>query len=252
MEKFRLHVGIPSSGFCRTQFAVSLAGLVGYFATNKVHPDVQEQSMCVVNIESSCIPDNRERLVMNALQQSATHILFIDDDMSFDVEALMLLIGHNVPIVGCNYPFRSPHGGFTALCMDQQTRLVTAADSSGLVEVNYSGFGFCLIDLEVFKRVPQPWFQVYWHPEMQRYSTEDQPFAEKCRQAGYRWFVSQDASKRLKHIGLYEYRWDSPIIAMQPALMPFMPEVDHTPPEPSEAMPEAMPLDPAAEAPPEL
>lgn len=212
MEAFKPHICIPSSGQCRTQFAVSLSGLVGYFSANLVAPEVKEQGLCIVNVESSCISDNRERLVMNAVNQGATHVCFIDDDMAFESDTLHVLARRGLPIVGTNYPFRIAQGGFTALHLNQQDRIVTDESSTGLQEVNYTGFGFCLIDIEVFKAVPQPWFQTYWHPEMMRYSTEDQPFAEKCRQAGFRWYCDHDASKKLKHVGIYEFTWRDPII----------------------------------------
>lgn len=212
MEVFKPHICIPSSGQCRTQFAVSLSGLVGYFSGNLIDPGTKEQGLCIVNVESSCISDNRERLVMNAIAQGATHVCFIDDDMAFEADTLHVIARRGLPIVGTNYPFRIAQGGFTALNLNQQDRIVTDESSKGLQEVNYTGFGFCLIDIEVFKAVPQPWFQTYWHPEMMRYSTEDQPFAEKCRQAGFRWYCDHDASKKLKHVGIYEFTYRDPII----------------------------------------
>ena len=213
MEVFKPHICIPSSGQCRTQFAVSLAGLVGYFSGNLVTPEIKDQGLCIVNVESPCISDNRERLVMNAIAQGATHVCFIDDDMAFEGDTLHVLARRGLPIVGTNYPFRIAQGGFTALHLNQQDRIVTDETTCGLQEVNYTGFGFCLIDIDVFKTVPQPWFQTYWHPEMMRYSTEDQPFAEKCRQAGFRWYCDHDASKKLKHVGIYEFTWKDPIIS---------------------------------------
>lgn len=213
MECFKPHICIPSSGQCRTQFAVSLAGLVGYFSSNLITPETKEQGLCIVNVESSCISDNRERLVMNAIAQGATHVCFIDDDMAFEADVLHTLARRGLPIIGTNYPFRIAQGGFTALHLNQQDRIVTDETTSGVQEVNYSGFGFCLLDIKVFKAVPQPWFQTYWHPEMMRYSTEDQPFAEKCRAAGFRWYVDHDASKKLKHVGIYEFTWRDPIIS---------------------------------------
>lgn len=213
METFKPHICIPSSGQCRTQFAVSLAGLVGYFSSTLITQETKEQGLCIVNVESSCISDNRERLVMNAIAQGATHVCFIDDDMAFESDVLHTLARRGLPIVGTNYPFRIAQGGFTALHLNQQDRIITDETTSGVQEVNYSGFGFCLLDINVFKAVPQPWFQTYWHPEMMRYSTEDQPFAEKCRAAGFRWYVDHDASKKLKHVGIYEFTWRDPIIS---------------------------------------
>ena len=234
IEVFKPHIGVPSSGQCRTQFAISLAGLVGYFSSHPVSPGVKEQGLCIVNIESSCIPDNRERLAMNAIKQGATHICFIDDDMAFEADTLHVLAAREIPIVGTNYPFRTKEGGFTALHLNQRDRIVTNESASGLEEVNYTGFGFCLISIEVFKKVPQPWFQVYWHPECERYSTEDQPFAEKCRQAGFRWMIDHDASTKLKHVGIYEYTWNDPVIIANnprtapPIVIPNMdPPTDH-------------------------
>ena len=58
-----------------------------------------------------------------------------------------------------------------AVGLDGQ-RVATTEDSAGLQEIEYSGFGVSIFDLEVFKKTPQPWFAPDFNPEKSEYTTE--------------------------------------------------------------------------------
>ena len=198
-DDFKLCILTPTTGFVRTLFAVSLYQLVCSFLQNKICNG--KQSLRFYVIEGSCISANREKLV--DMTSEATHILFIDEDMGFEPDALKLLMRHEQPIVGCNYKVRIEGGNFTAMAAGG--RVITDENKTGIERVYYTGFGFCLIKREVFNKIEKPWFlHDYKDGE---YITEDSGFAAKVKTARIPWHVDHDASKLICHVGTKNYGW---------------------------------------------
>lgn len=205
-----LSVCTPTSGLLRAEYALSLAQFCMTFMTEPVASDEPRQHIVLRQYQSSSISNGREYLVRTSLDEGATHILFIDDDMSFAPTVPMLLLRRNLPLVACNYRIRFEGMPFSAFAPDFQTRIETRSDSPELESAGASGFGMCLIAREVFEAVPQPWFPIEWNPDAGTYTTEDTPFFWKARQAGYPLAIDQAASRLIGHHGSFCYRWDKP------------------------------------------
>jgi hypothetical protein len=207
MSEIKIAVLVLSSGLCKTFFAQSLAQLFQYSKLLGLRPDVTSlQRKQFVQI-GSVIHGNRELLVTKALAWEATHVLFIDDDMCFNPKAVEIMLGRQQAFVACNYPRRVLPIHFTACALDMKSAMVTNEASEGLEEAGYTGFGLSLIETEVFRKVPQPWFLPRWMESTMSYTTEDWPFCEKVRTAGYKVLVDHDASKFVGHIGEYLFEW---------------------------------------------
>ncbi|MCK5640742.1 MAG: hypothetical protein KAJ19_08090 [Gammaproteobacteria bacterium] len=200
MSDFKLCILTPTTGSTRMAFTVGLYKLVCYFMRNKICDS--EQSLSFNAIEGAGVSANRETLVKSA--SDFTHILFIDEDMGFEPETLYSLAGRKMPIVGCNYRTRMEGGNFTAMSLKGER--VTLDDSkTGIEQVYYTGFGFCLIKRDVFDKIKRPWFlHSYNNGE---YTTEDSGFAAKAKEAGIPWHVDHDASKMIYHVGSKNYSW---------------------------------------------
>lgn len=208
LSPFYVHVCVPTSGACKTRFAVSLCGIMVYTMRRPIDGyDPDQQGVVLRMAEGSMISQNRERLVQDSLATGATHILFLDDDIIAPPDTIHRLAAHRAPIVGCNYPYRVKGGGFTAQDFDDRPIPLTT-QSTGLLEVKAMGLGTCLIDAEVFNALPHPWFDIYWNPRRAAYSTEDVPFLTLARKAGFLTWIDQDLSKDLTHIGSYSYTWE--------------------------------------------
>lgn len=207
MEKMKLAILVPTTGMCRAPFTFSLARLVMYYAMNQVYGGVEDQYLNVEPIEGSGISANRERLIEGALKGNTTHILFIDEDMSFHPDTLHDLARRKLPVVGCNYKHRVPEKGFTALSLDQQSQIITDENSVGIEKCYRTGFGFCLIQRWVFEKVERPWFLIGYNTESHTYTTEDTAFGRKLQKAGIDWYVDHDVSKKIIHWGNKGYSW---------------------------------------------
>jgi hypothetical protein len=205
--KVRVMVGIPTHNQVSGGFAFDLAKMVGFMAAQR--PDVEVR---VVMNHGSIIPQQRHTLVKKALDLDMTHILFLDSDMRFPPDTLDALLAHNESFVAVNYTTRRMPIYPTARVMSADKREFHAVyqdeSDEGLREVDLVGLGVALIDLDVFRHLPKPWFMFMYHPELDDYTGEDFFFSHHARNAGVKILVDQSLSYEIKHVGETEFRHD--------------------------------------------
>jgi hypothetical protein len=206
-QRVKLAVGIPTAGKIAAACAQSLIGLALELTRRNLYPEATKQEHFFVFQQSSVIAGNRESMAARALADDATHLLFVDDDISFPPAAVGQLAERKLPIVGCNYRVRFNPAPFMAHNLAGE-RIETTEQSSGVQEVDYIGFGLCLIDMDVFRQMPRPWFVNEWDVATQRHTTEDVPFFRAARKAGIVSYVDHDASKLIAHVGEHHYRYN--------------------------------------------
>src|SRR5687768_5858088 len=134
----RLAIGGPTRDSVPASFAVDLAQLFAY--TQQRGPWT---TVTVGFVASTYIHVGREWFLEASRKQGATHVLWLDTDMSFPRTAAVQLAFHEQPIVGCNYVVRQPSGLFTAQREDR-TRVATTETSTGTEAVAAIGFGCVL------------------------------------------------------------------------------------------------------------
>jgi hypothetical protein len=78
-----------------------------------------------------------------------------------------------------------------------------------LEKCSFGGFGFALIERQVFEAVPMPRFLHTYDAASKTYSTEDLPFYTAASKAGFQTWVDHDLSKKLRHNGNFQYTWDT-------------------------------------------
>lgn len=206
-ESIKVSVAVPTGGMNPMSFTYSVAGLVGFTAANSVPSMPGAEIDLQLNIvESSNWITNREQLARHAIDAGCTHLMFLDDDMSFHPTVLSVLLGRRQPIVVTNYLIKTDAPEFVAVGLDGN-RIPTTEHSTGLQPIAYSGFGVSLFEVEVFRRTPQPWFMPDFDPSQNSYTTEDNPFFRRAREAGFKVLLDHDASKLLGHVGRRAWRW---------------------------------------------
>lgn len=154
------------------------------------------------------IDDVRNGLVRQAFLGHCSHILFMDTDQTYPVDAIAKMLsladaGH--PIVGTVVYRRYPD--YDPLCFRfGDGGLLKVPDkeifSDEVIEVDATGAGCILFDMEVFKNVPEPWFFDINKRLGKKGPGEDIGFCMKCRQAGYPIVV--DTSIKIGHLTLFE------------------------------------------------
>jgi hypothetical protein len=180
-----------------------------HFMQEPIFPG-EGQTIIFRHYQSSSISNGRETLVMHSLADGASHILFIDEDIAFDLDTLHVMARRREPFVACNYKIRFEGMPFAALDSTLERHLITDEHSPALEPCGNAGFGFALIAREVFEATPQPWFPIQWDSEAKTYSTEDLPFYQSVIAQGITPLIDHEASRKIAHIGHYRYRWNDP------------------------------------------
>ncbi len=189
----RVAIGIPSRGEMVTDTALCLASLAAHEAAGG-------RPFRLIAPQGSLVCMLRDEIVLRAQMHEATHILWIDSDMTFPMNGLERLLAHGKPIVGCNYPTRSSPAWPTA--RGEEGRLVFETGQTGLEEVTGLGLGFCLVEMGVFQQMPRPWFSVVFDEFGQRYVGEDFNF---FRNASFPVLLDHDLSREIGHVGIHEF-----------------------------------------------
>jgi hypothetical protein len=155
---------------------------------------------------SSALPQNRHNLVREAQKMGVSHILFLDDDMTFPPDTLERMLRAGKPIVAANCTTRALPIVTTAI---KNEKRITSLGKTGLEYVDQVGMAVMLIDMKVFDRVPLPWFSFAWDAEYpDTYCSEDMFFCKKARAEGIPIVVDHELSQQIGHVGELEYRHD--------------------------------------------
>ncbi len=205
----RVMIGTPSAGIVHAAYAMSLTKMVLYYLQTPILGMEQEpREMQAMMMVGANIGQNREIIVQHAIEGDCSHVLWIDDDMSFQPDCLNIAAMRQMPIVVGNYRRKVPPGRFTARNADNTASIETTKDSRSLEECSFGGFGFCLVERKVFEAIPLPRFLMYYDHAGKTYTTEDKPWFEAATKAGFKAYVDHDLSKKLRHNGTFSYSWD--------------------------------------------
>jgi len=132
----------------------------------------------------------RTFLVKKALRdEEITDILFIDDDILLPLDALTILCDTNEPIIGGNYVKKRFPIESNALEISKDVihnkEVKPIQNDIFPRKVSQMGLGTCLVSLEVFKKIPEPWFEFVFNADGTVFAGEDVRFLQKCIIAGY-------------------------------------------------------------------
>jgi hypothetical protein len=204
---YRVAICVPSQDLCAVGFAHDLARLAGFMGSTR--PDVQ---VLLFTSRGTIIPQQRTELVKHALENEATHILWLDSDMRFPKEVLNRLLAHGESIVGANYSTRRPPITPTAAHPNNEHEYTTP-ESTGLVEVTRMGMGCMLVDMKVYRDMPAPWFALGFVPSVNDFVGEDVFFCQKAKSLGFPVLVDHDLSKDIVHLGEFPYQFMHTVLA---------------------------------------
>jgi hypothetical protein len=204
VDERRVAILTPACDTCHTGYAMSLVHMLSVTYRAMLAGEIEPFAMTVNSYGTSILPFSRQILAKTALDQKATHMLWIDSDMEFPSDMLMRFMRHDAPIVGINAMSRRKPYRNTAQTMPGEP-LTTTLDSTGLEKVFHTGFGVIWIASEVFEKMEAPYFAFEWMPELSVFKGEDYVFFEKAKALGYECYVDHDISKAVYHSGAFGF-----------------------------------------------
>jgi len=193
----KVAIGVPSNDMVHTDFTMCLINLCMYSFMNNVH-------VCVISQRSSIIEVGRCEIAAVALQTGAEKLLTLDSDMTFPPNTLIELIRKNKDIICCDAKRRRPP--YTSVLCDTEGKpLDHSIRLPALVEVAGGSSACQLVDLNVFRKIKEPYYKVEFN-DKKEFLGEDYYFSNKVRKAGYAVFCDTVLSKQIGHIGVKEHK----------------------------------------------
>ena len=119
--------------------------------------------------------------MLQARKQGFTHLLSLDDDMTFPANCVERMIAHEKAVVTCNYRQKVADESKFA-CSGEDGSMLSSLNKTGLEKLTGMGMGITLIDIERTMHVPPPFFEVLWDEEKQDYLIEDGVFSGLLRE----------------------------------------------------------------------
>jgi hypothetical protein len=194
------HYGDPKTGFvkCLADLLIYTMGVTITYNGVPTRPQIE-----VLWEENGLLEYKRAQLVRRAQRAESHYVLFIDTDQIFPPDALIALMAHDKPIIGCNYLTR--HDPFWPTAMDGKAEPIwttKAKAEAKLVEpVAAMGLGFCLIQTPVLTLLDgKILFRSEMTPEGEMVRGEDVHFFNMVGEAGIPVFVDHALSWRIGHI----------------------------------------------------
>lgn len=197
-------LGLPNTGQIEMETAHCLMAMNNYMIS-KYHGTGFD--ICLITIDGTIIPQSRIGIVQQALQMNATHVLWIDSDMTFPKTTMERLLSHRLPVVGANYSQRKRPCKPTASNMDDNW--IYDEGQAGLEEVKFFGHGVCLVETAVYEAMHQPWYMNAWIERADgsgHVMGEDVWFFRELKaQLDVDPVIDHDLSRQVSHIGKHHY-----------------------------------------------
>lgn len=159
------------------------------------------------------IAENRSYAVIQAKKNNCSHILFVDDDMTFEGDILDKLLALKKEIVGVNsysrvLPLRSTVG-----LMDENGEYMSPEKypfqeiPAEPFKAMFVGGGVMLIDMKVFEKLEKPYFAFEADQEGMITEGEDGYFCRKAREKGIEIWC--EPSVKVGHLGIIDFSRDN-------------------------------------------
>jgi hypothetical protein len=180
-------IGLPTLDMIYTDFALCLITMLAA---------PRACGIGIANMRLSYVPVARNKIVEQAQGMRATHLLFLDHDMTFPAETLSRLLAWKRDIVCATYARRGSDSPSPPL-----GRRIGARRVEGLQEVDRVPTGCLLITMAVFDKLTRPYFRCLYDEATGSVTGDDFVFSDRSRAAGFKLYCDLDLSKEIGHVG---------------------------------------------------
>ena len=187
-------IGIPSYGMVRLEWAYGMRSLALPLGSHS-------SALCHVDSTKN-IAQKRNELVERALEINARNLFFLGDDVIAPPETLVRLLNLKKDIVGGVY-FAKCYPPMPVLFRGVRDGPYYDWHVGELIQVDWMGCDCVMVNMEVFKHIPPPWFSLDYRDTGNEgpasiANTEDLYFYAKAKRHGYT--VWADTSLQCAHV----------------------------------------------------
>lgn len=196
----KVATGIVSNRLIKPKTVLSLMNMLAY---------TEIDTFPVVATEGYTIAEGRNYCVWQAIKNGCTHILFIDDDMTFPEDTIERLLAHRKEIVGVYSYSRLLPLSPTVAFLDEAGEFLPKDKIPFIIRPKelfkcYSiGMGVALIDMKLFDVIDKPWFSWEVHENGKILVGEDAWLCKQARAKGVDIYC--DPTLPIGHLGEYSY-----------------------------------------------
>ena len=219
LRKQRVHICMPCYGGMLTE-----STFMSYIKWSNTCRQLGIDWTIETMTNESLISRARNTLVAKFLNTTeSTHLVFIDADIGWEPWHLLLLLNHDVDVIGGLYPMKSLPVRWVVNGVDGGD----VSEDGHRVEVSKTGTGFMVVKRHVFEKlndhpavVPfkndigldpalDPYMKTYYDTDVRegRYYSEDWTFCENWRDLGGKVYI--DKRVLLKHSGSYVFDYNT-------------------------------------------
>ena len=202
----KIAICVPARDVVNTGFAYDLAMMMAHWTYKNAS---NADNIMLYTSMGTLIVNQRQDLVIKALEDGCTHILFLDSDMRFPKDTLCRLLAHDKPIVAGSYATRRLPVKTVAFASDEGWDCVySTPDKMGLEAVAAVGMGCMLLNTKIFDTMTMPFFMIGYSQKTNQFTGEDIFFCRKARSLGIDILIDHELSRELGHLGTLEFRHD--------------------------------------------
>jgi len=176
ISNFKLGVGLPLS------FHMIPSAFFDSFITMEKPPFIY------LRTSNGPIDQMRNSIVETAIDSGCSHLIMMDTDQVYHPQTITRLLSHRLPAVGCLVYRRYPP--FDPLMLKgtlSKYETISEWEPNSLVEVDATGTGCVMFDMDVFRKMSKPWFKCSTHNG--KPVGEDIGFFSRMRGDGYKIYV---------------------------------------------------------------
>ena len=160
---------------------------------------MEKPSFQFITADNGAIDVLRNDIVEKALSIDVTKLIMLDVDQVYAKDTITKLLKHKHPVVGAMVHRRYPP--FDPIIMKatgDRYDPIEDYEPGSLVECDATGTGCIMYDMEVFKKLPYPWFKFIKNPDNGMVIGEDIGLCQELKAAGYPIYV--DTSVEIGHL----------------------------------------------------
>lgn len=195
-----LSICVPVHVSVTAGFALCLANLTARLSSKNIKFKIHM-------VVGTLLSESRTALVKEAIANNSNQILWLDSDMHFPNTIYEKLNSHEKDIVAATYSTRTNPQQNVAF-LDENDFSKRLSIKSGLVDVAAVGMGCMLVNIDVYRQVSFPWFNIEWDQSNNVYIGEDIYFCLRAKDYGYPIIVDADTSNTVGHYGTKIYFLD--------------------------------------------
>lgn len=146
---------------------------------------------------------SRNKVIEVSQRENCDYIFFIDSDVLIEQGQLETLLSHQKDAIsGVYYQKRSPCSPLPRKRVSKNLYIAAEIQGNNIVEIDATGMGCFLLKMDIFRKIPYPWFEFKYHNhDNGRWVqvSEDFHFCQSLQNAGIKIYC--DPNIQCSHVG---------------------------------------------------